>query len=236
MGTAPQVVVVGGGVTGCEAAWRAAELGAAVTLVTTSLDTVYALDGEPESAWAAPGSLLEAALEQGARSRWDVHRRAKYALEARRGVHLLQSTASSLLTQGSRVAGVETWEGVPRRGGAVALCVGTFLRARLRIGAVEERQGRLSEMAYDDLGDDLAARGFELVELAIFVPGAAGSLPHEVRTLVLAASEWTPGDLRLHRLEGLYAGGACVARSDGPPGVAECVAEGMRLGNALGGA
>src|SRR5690606_38631580 len=141
VGTASQVLVVGGGVTGCEAAWRAAELGAAVTLVTTSLDTVYALDGEPESAWAAPGSLLEAALEQGARSRWDVHRRAKYALEARRGVHLLQSTASSLLTQGSRVAGVETWEGVPRRGGAVALCVGTFLRARLRIGAVEERQG-----------------------------------------------------------------------------------------------
>ncbi|HEX7039158.1 MAG TPA: FAD-dependent oxidoreductase [Trueperaceae bacterium] len=233
MSPSPRVVVVGAGVTGSEAAYAASRAGADVTLVTTSLDTVYSLDEDPAAVEAPPGSLLASALGAGARSRWDVHRRAKYALEAQPGVHLLQSTASALLVEGGAARGVATWEGVPRRGDRVALCVGTFLRARLSVGEVVEQQGRLSEMAYDDLYEDLAARGFAFEELALEVAGVAGSLPHAVRTVAFAPAEWSAAELRLTRVDDLYAAGACVARRGGPPDAGACVAEGMRLGVAL---
>ena len=69
----------------------------------------------------------------------------------------------ALIVEGGAVDGVETWEGVPRRAGRVALCVGPFLRARLTVGAATERAGRPGEMAYDELVDDLAERGIGLV-------------------------------------------------------------------------
>lgn len=235
MSPATRVVVVGAGVTGCEAAWSAARAGADVTLVTTSLDTVYSLDVEPATVAPPPGSLLESVVAAGAGSRWDVHRRAKYALEALPRLHLLQSTASALVVEDGSARGVETWEGVPRRGDRVALCVGTFLRARLSVGAVVEQQGRLSEMAYDDLYDDLAARGFAFAPLELEVPSVAGSLPHVVRTEAFAPQEWDAATLCLPRLGGLYAAGACVWREVGPPGVEACVAEGARLGELLAG-
>src|SRR5690606_21980376 len=62
-------------------------------------------------------------------------------------VHLVQSTVSGLVVTDGRVAGVATWEGGPRRAAAVALCVCTFLRARLHNGAVVEPHGRHSEIA-----------------------------------------------------------------------------------------
>jgi len=233
VGAPLRLVVVGGGVTGCEAAWSAARAGADVTLVTTSLDTVYSLDEDPAGLTPPEGSLLASVVAAGARTRWEVHRRAKYALEGQKGVHLLQSTASALVVEGGAVRGVETWEGVPRRGDRVALCVGTFLRARLEVGAVVEQMGRLSEMAYDDLYEDLLGRGFAFADLTLEVPGVAGSLPHVVRTVAFAPEELSAEGLRLPRLAGLYAAGACVARPGGPPNVEDCVAEGMRLGRAL---
>jgi len=224
---------VGGGVTGCEAAWRAARSGAEVTLVTTSLDTVYTLDAEPSDLDAPPGSLLNEVIAQGASSRWDVHRFAKYALEAEAGLHLLQSTASALEVEDGAVFGVQTWEGVPRRASSVALCVGTFLRARLEIGSVVERHGRLSEMAYDDLYEDLSAHGFAFEELELAAGAQAGSLPHVVRSVAFARGEWSEESLELSRLSGLYAAGACVSRAEGPPDIVLCVSEGTRLGEQL---
>ncbi len=224
---------MGGGVTGSEAAWRAARLGQSVTLLTTSLDTVYALDEDPGVVEAVPGSLMAEVLGRGASSRWDAHRLAKYALEAEERLHLLQSTASALLVEDAQVIGVETWEGVPRHAGEVALCVGTFLRARLEIGTVVEQQGRLSEMAYDDLYLDLKERGFGFTERSLPSPAQAGSLPHVVRTLVLAGEEWDQRTLGLGRLERIRAAGACVAVPDWPPSTSRCIAEGMRLGEQL---
>lgn len=204
--------------------------------MTTSLDTVYALDEEPGALAPPPGTLLYTVLAAGAGTRWDVHRAAKYALESEPSLHLLQSTASALIVADGAVVGVETWEGVPRRAAAVALCVGTFLQARLEIGSVVEQHGRLSEMAYDDLYRDLYERGFEFEGLQIASEAGSGSLPHVVRTLVFAAAERSSADLSLPRLARLYAAGACVARPAGPPGVVACAAEGMRLADVLTGA
>lgn len=246
----PEVVIVGGGIAGCEAAWRCAELGRDTLLVTTSLDTLYNLAHATVNLQPPPGTLLRdlaptLTSESGDIESRQLHLAVKRSLEAHPRLHLLQSTASSLLVEAGVVVGVGTWEGIDRRGRVVALCAGSFLRARLSLGAVVEQQGRLSEMAYDDLYEDLLEVGFEFAETSLSLPAVAGSLPYRVTTVAFAASEAADdpapsatGPTRLRRLDGLWTAGVCAPRPQGSevPGYATVAAQGFALGAALAGA
>ena len=209
------VVVVGAGLTGTEAALGCAAAGLDTLLVTTSLDTLYTLFDktrldENQLETPTPSTLLrdlnaELADEHGLVDPWALHRGGKYALEHTPGVHLLQSSVSSLLVTAGGVEGVTTWEGVPRRGRRTALCVGSFLEARLRVGDLVDTAGRLSETAYDDLYEDLCAHGLDFAAAQREVDGP---LPYSVAFKTFASSERT--GFRLHRLEHLYAAGLCA--------------------------
>ncbi|NLG09377.1 MAG: FAD-dependent oxidoreductase [Deinococcales bacterium] len=228
------LLVVGGGLAGCEAAWAAARGGLRTLLVSTSLDTLYNLASDAHRLEPPAGSLMAElapglADADGRVDAWALHREVKYALEREPGLHLLQSSVAGLLVEDGRAVGVTTWEGVDRRAAAVALCVGSFLRARLTIGSSVEAAGRLSEMAYDDLHDDLAARGFAFEELTLEAPPVEGSLPYRVACRVLAAGERGPG-FALPRVEELYAAGLCVAGYLSYEGAAR---HGLGLGRAL---
>ncbi len=227
------VAIVGAGGCGCEAAWRLARAGADVLLVSTSLDTVFAAPNERVPAEAPADSLaaellasLPAAAD-GTVSSWELHGAAKYLMEALPGVHLLQSNVDGLLLEDDRAVGVETWEGVPRRARAVALCVGPFLRARLRLGEATEHAGRPGEMAYDELADDLETRGVRLVPVES-EGGGDGRPGWRLRT-VRIADEQLDG-VRLGRPSRLYAAGACVR---GPSTYADAAADGRRLADRL---
>lgn len=243
MSSAADVIIVGGGIAGCEAAWTCSSHGLRVVLVTTSLDTVYNL--AQDSAEVAPpaGSLMASVMAADAsssvRSR-DLHRAAKYALEARPNVHLLQSTVSAVVRDDAGVAvGAKTWEGIDRFGSHTALCVGSFLRARLSSGAVTETQGRLSEMAYDDLYQWLLGAGFEFVDASFVAEPAGGSIGYTVNTVALAAGELAGGgSARLQRVPGLWAAGACVETATGKAEspeqtYASAARQGMDLGREL---
>jgi hypothetical protein len=208
-------VVVGGGLSGSELAWGLAVRGVPTLLVTTSLDTIANL---PSAAWrfdAPAGGLLERVADEargsdGAWRSWPLHRAVKRELERVPELHVLQSSVTGLLVDGRRVTGVRTWEGVDRAGARVALCVGTFLRARLQIGAAVERAGRLSEMAYDDLHDDLLSHGVLLEEAEARLAGDDLAPGYVVRHRVIARGELAPGGA-LRRLEGAWALGGCAA-------------------------
>lgn len=228
------VLIVGAGITGCEAAWALARKGLRCLLVTTSLDTVYALFGDRAELTPPEGSLMAAAVsacvrdsgradapERGAPGSggdlgatevraWALHRKAKALLEAEASLHLLQSSVSGVIAERGRVVGVSTWEGVDRLASRVALCVGSFMGARLLIGGSREEAGRLSEMAYPELQQDMLARGFEFAEAAREVPPVQGSLPYTVEFDTFAGGEWEPQTFALRRLEGLTAAGVCV--------------------------
>jgi tRNA U34 5-carboxymethylaminomethyl modifying enzyme MnmG/GidA len=204
------LIVVGAGISGCEAALACARGGLNVLLITTSLDTVYNL-AEERARLAPSGGTLMAELVGAEERAFTLHRRVKGVLETHPRLHLLQSSVSGLLVEGERVVGVQTWEGVDRLAPRVALCAGSFLRARLTIGSLTETSGRLSEMAYDDLYDDLVLRGFGFAEETLEAPSGRGSLPYTVRCCRFAPTEWNTTTFELERLSGLYAAGVCAS-------------------------
>lgn len=228
------VVVVGAGAAGSEAAWRLATAGSDVLLVTTSLDTVYAAPAdrvpfEPEP--ATLGAAVEDELPRsadGTVGAWQLHSAVKYRLEAQDGLHLLQSNADSLVVRDGEVEGVETWEGLPRFGGAVLLCVGPFLRARLRVADAHERAGRPGEMAYDDLADDLDRHRLPLLPARI--EGGGSGAPQWSVEFVRLADEATDG-VAVPALTGLYAAGICAR---GPLSYRDAVREGAAAARAVG--
>lgn len=229
------LLVVGAGLAGSELALTCARAGLDVLLVTTSLDTVCNLFGDGASLRPPPGTVLaelvaglleaqEAQLQPDGSvyvGAWALHRRAKWALETHPKLHLLQSSVSALKLEAGQVVGVATWEGVDRLARCVALCAGSFLGARLRVGELTEAAGRLSEMAYDELFSDLRARGvaFERTERA--APASSGALPYTVSFHHLSAAAWDPETFAVPALPGLYAAGVCAVGELGYEAAAE---------------
>jgi len=220
------VLVVGAGPSGSEAAWALARRGLVVGLLTDSLDSVYRLEALPQGA-APAGSLL---AEAASSDLWTLHRRAKYALEGLANLHLLQSSVVALLLEEGRVAGVRTWEGFDHRAEAVVLAVGSFLGARLSAGMLEEAAGRLGEAAYPDLYQHLQGLEFSFLPDSYEVAAADGAPAYAVRFQRFAPGEWDAASGRLRRFAGLYAAGRVVLGHEAP---LERALSGRRLGAKL---
>jgi len=241
------IQVVGGGAAGCEAAWALARRGVPCRLVTTTLDALYAL---PADAWPGtpPADTLwasvarEAADASGSGTRAAALRRAvKRELERMPDLLVLQSNVVALWREGGAVVGVRTWEGPSHRADETVLAVGTFLGPRLTVGTAEERAGRLGEMAYDDLRDDLAAHGVRFVRRTLSVRGDGVTPAHAVAfdqvdpegtTQGIGAAHGAIGIRRWPDVGGAWLLGACAD----PVGVEEAAAAGRDLGAHLAGA
>ncbi|MEF2276779.1 FAD-dependent oxidoreductase [Deinococcus sp. YIM 134068] len=204
------VAVVGAGLAGTELAWRLARAGADVLLVSQALDHLGNLyQPTVEDAGFPAGSVFALVAERIAPETdgWTFHRHLKAEVEATAGIHLLQSTVTELDGDGDGVT-LSTWEGPPLRARRVVLAVGSFLKGRLLIGDTMEEAGRLSEVAYDFLADDLARSGVWLIGGEQTAAGVEGAPPYDVRFLTPA-----PGELdgfRVGRFERVYAVGRCT--------------------------
>lgn len=223
------VQVVGGGVAGCELAWGLASAGRPTRLLSTSLDTLYTLPAERWAATPPEGSLwallgAEAADAEGQQRAYVLRRAVKRELERLPALQLLQSNVTGLLWDEGRgaVLGVRTWEGPERRAPLTVLAVGSFLRARLRVGRSEEKAGRMSEMAYDDLADELAEAGVVFERRRLEAAESALGPGYVVDFDAFSEGElapWAPGAVhagsgRSHRWRGLGAVGVCASELD----------------------
>jgi tRNA uridine 5-carboxymethylaminomethyl modification enzyme len=158
------VIVIGGGHAGTEAACAATRFGLSVVLVTSNLETIGQMSCNPAIGGIAKGTvvreidamggLMGRAADQSAlqyrmlnrskgpavwalRSQCDrgLYRRAmRSLLEEHATLCIYQGTVVSLLLHGGRVAGVRMVGGVELQAGAVVLTAGTFLRGQIHIG------------------------------------------------------------------------------------------------------
>jgi tRNA uridine 5-carboxymethylaminomethyl modification enzyme len=158
------VIVVGAGHAGCEAAVMAARLGARVLLLTSNLDTIGHLSCNPAIGGIAKGTVVREIDALGGimgratdratiqfrmlnrskgpavwspRAQCDrtLYRRAvRSLLEGFAGLELTQGMVTRLLTDGARVSGVVTADGRSFHARAVVLTAGTFLRGRIHLG------------------------------------------------------------------------------------------------------
>jgi tRNA uridine 5-carboxymethylaminomethyl modification enzyme len=182
------VIVVGGGHAGTEAALAAARMGAATLLLTHNLDTLGQMSCNPSIGGIGKGHLTRevdalggamalAADEAGiqfrilnaskgpavraTRAQADrvLYRAAiRRRLENQPGLWLFQQAADDLLLEGDQVAGAVTQLGIAFRARAVVLTAGTFLDGRIHVGLENYRAGR----AGDPPAVSLAARLREL--------------------------------------------------------------------------
>jgi tRNA uridine 5-carboxymethylaminomethyl modification enzyme len=194
------VIVVGGGHAGCEAALASARMGAKTALFTISGDNIGQLSCNPSIGGIAKGHLVreidalggemgkvtdrsgiqfrmlntrKGPAVRGLRAQVD---RALYGSAMRAVIHeqrnleVIVSMVDRVLIENGKAAGVETAEGLVYQAGAVIMTTGTFLRGLIHIGLEHFPAGRIGEKSAERASENLREMGFELGRLKTGTP------------------------------------------------------------------
>jgi tRNA uridine 5-carboxymethylaminomethyl modification enzyme len=185
------IVVIGGGHAGCEAAAAAARMGSGVLLVSMNLSLMAQMSCNPSMGGVAKGQIVREIDAMGGLSgivtdrtmiQFRMLNRSKgpamwspraqndrYAfsvvwkelLDDIPNLHFLQDTVCALKVKGDRVAGVRTKMGAEINCKAVIIASGTFLNGIIHIGELKFEGGRIGEAAAGGLTGNLIDIGFE---------------------------------------------------------------------------
>ncbi|RFZ82757.1 tRNA uridine-5-carboxymethylaminomethyl(34) synthesis enzyme MnmG [Mucilaginibacter terrenus] len=185
------VIIVGAGHAGCEAAAAAANLGSSVLLITMNMGTIAQMSCNPAMGGVAKGQIVREIDALGGYSgiitdktslqfrmlnrskgpaMWSPRAQSdrirfaeewRIALEKTPNVDFWQDTVTSVLVKGNTVAGVRTSIGVEIEADAVVLTNGTFLNGIIHIGEKRFGGGRTGEKAATGLTEQLVSLGFE---------------------------------------------------------------------------
>lgn len=212
------VLVIGGGHAGIEAALAAARLGGSVALITQNLDTIGQMSCNPAIGGLAKGHMVReidalggamglntdaTALQfrmlnaskgpsvRAPRAQCDklaYRARMKWVLETAPGLQLFQGEVSNLCAENGHITGATTTWGQNFRARSIVLCSGTFMRGLLHIGMDHIPGGRLG-CAPSGISASLAQLGFPLRR---FKTGTSPRIKGS--TIDFAACDTQPGD------------------------------------------
>ncbi len=185
------VIVVGAGHAGCEAAAAAANLGSSVLLVTMNMQTIAQMSCNPAMGGVAKGQIVREIDALGGYSgivsdktaiqfrmlnrskgpamwsprvqsdRWRFAEEWRLMLEQTPNVDFWQDMVNSLIIEDGCVCGVVTGMGISIRAKSVVLTNGTFLNGLIHIGEKQFGGGRTGEAAARGITEQLVSLGFE---------------------------------------------------------------------------
>ncbi len=195
-----EVIVIGGGHAGVEAALAAARMGANTLMLAINIDTIGQMACNPAIGGLAKGHLAREIDALGGemgintdlcglqfrmlntrkgpsvrapRAQCDKKAyqfRLKWVCERQSNLTLIQGQVVSVLTRDRMAYGVQTNLGVQYLGRTVVLTTGTFLRGLMHIGTEKSQGGRSGESAVTGLSDSLRSLGLQLGRLKTGTP------------------------------------------------------------------
>lgn len=195
-----EVIVVGAGHAGCEAAWAASRMGCETLLLTIHLETIAQMSCNPAVGGLAKGQLVReidalgglmgrltdetgiqfrllnrsrGAAVQAPRAQCD---KAKYRLTMKHWLEkaprltIFQAIVTEIMVNNGKVRGVRTLDGSEFLGQAVILTPGTFLNGLIHIGLQSYPAGRANEPPSIELSQSLRKLGLKLIRLKTGTP------------------------------------------------------------------
>ena len=184
------VIVVGGGHAGCEAAYGAAKLGSRVLLISQNLETIARMSCNPAMGGIAKGQILREIDALGGMSgiitdrstiqfrmlnkskgpaMWSPRAQCdrklfekewRIALEKNENIDFYQDSVNKILVVDKKAVGVVTKMGVEINSHTVILCNGTFLNGLIHLGEKNYKGGRSGEPAAEGITKQLIELGF----------------------------------------------------------------------------
>ena len=184
------VIVVGGGHAGCEAAYGAAKLGSRVLLISQNLETIARMSCNPAMGGIAKGQILREIDALGGMSgiitdrstiqfrmlnkskgpaMWSPRAQCdrklfekewRIALEKNENIDFYQDSVNKVLVVDKKAVGVVTKMGVEINSHTVILCNGTFLNGLIHLGEKNYKGGRSGEPAAEGITKQLIELGF----------------------------------------------------------------------------
>ena len=194
------IIVVGAGHAGCEAALAAARMGCSVLMMTIDLDGIAKMPCSPSIGGVAKGQLVKeidalggemakitdkTAIQyrllntkkgpavQSSRTQNDkirYHIAMKEVLEKESNIDIKQAMVERLIVENNHIVGIEDQTGFGYQAPAVILATGTFLKGLVHIGFTAIRAGRAGEFASYGLPDNLNELGFSLGRMKTGTP------------------------------------------------------------------
>ncbi len=218
-----QVIVVGGGHAGCEAALAAARMGAQTLLITLSPETAAMAPCNPAIGGPAKSTVVReidalggamAEITDAAQIQMRMLNTGKGAavralraqidkalyqqlmlrkLEHQDNLSIRQGEVSSLLIEDGAVAGVACANGAVYAAPTVILCSGTYLNGKILIGEFEQTSGPLGHPAACALGQEMRQRGWQMARFKTGTPARI-----DARSIDFSQTELQPGQPDLY--------------------------------------
>ena len=215
------IIVVGAGHAGCEAALAGARLGLETIMFTVSVDSIALMPCNPNVGGSSKGHLVRELDALGGEmgknidksfiqskmlneskgpavhslraqaDKQDYSRQMRRTLENTEHLTIRQAEVSELVVEEGEIRGVKTFSGALYKGKCVILCTGTYLKARCIYGDVSNPTGPNGLQAANHLTDSLKANGIEMFRFKTGTPARV-----DKRSIDFSRMEEQQGDER----------------------------------------